>query len=116
MADKADAARVASADRESWPRQWIGRGGLASVDDTQLQLRLLRDRALICGDVFFNLHPVTLRVGLREPPAVLTADPERNRRSAQRLAELEPTLVLFGHGPPLRDTERFMRFAASLSA
>jgi hydroxyacylglutathione hydrolase len=75
-----------------------------------------RDRALICGDVFFNLHPVTLRVGLREPPAVLTADPGRNRRSAQRLAELEPTLVLFGHGPPLRDTKRFMRFAASLSA
>src|SRR4029450_1708247 len=64
-----------------------------------------RDRVLIAGDVLFNLHLSTLRPGLREPPNALTIDPERNRASARRLAELEPELVLFGPGPP-RPPER----------
>jgi glyoxylase-like metal-dependent hydrolase (beta-lactamase superfamily II) len=59
------------------------------------------DRTLICGDVYFNLP----RLG--PPPGGLTFDPARNRESMRRLAELEPALVLFGHGPPLRDTRRF---------
>ena len=71
------------------------------------------DRTLICGDVFFNLHILTLRPGLREPPAVLTHDVARNRESGRRLAALEPALVLFGHGPPMHDTESFARFAES---
>jgi glyoxylase-like metal-dependent hydrolase (beta-lactamase superfamily II) len=29
----------------------------------------------------------------------------------RRLAELRPALVLFGHGPPLRDAERLARVA-----
>jgi hydroxyacylglutathione hydrolase len=72
------------------------------------------DRTLICGDVFFNLNLLTLRPDLREPPRALTYDVGRNRESARRLGELEPALVLFGHGPPLRDTERFLRFSRSL--
>jgi hydroxyacylglutathione hydrolase len=72
------------------------------------------DRTLICGDVFFNIHPLTARPGLREPPIRLTPDPARNRASARRLGALRPALVLFGHGPPLRDTERFAGFARSL--
>jgi glyoxylase-like metal-dependent hydrolase (beta-lactamase superfamily II) len=72
------------------------------------------DRTLICGDVFFNLNPLTLRPGLREPPAVLTHAVACNRESERRLAGLEPALVLFGHGPPLRDTESFVRLAESL--
>jgi hydroxyacylglutathione hydrolase len=72
------------------------------------------DRALICGDVLFNLSLPTLRPGVREPYPSLTADPARNRDSARRLAELEPDVVLFGHGPPLRDRDRFVRFVRSL--
>jgi hydroxyacylglutathione hydrolase len=72
------------------------------------------DRTLICGDVLFNLSVPTLRPGLREPYAALTADPARNRESARRLAGLRPELVLFGHGPPLRDRDRFVRFVESL--
>jgi hydroxyacylglutathione hydrolase len=72
------------------------------------------DRTLICGDVLFNLSLPTLRPGLREPYDMLTADPPRNRQSARRLAELRPNLVLFGHGPPLRDGDRFLRFVESL--
>ena len=75
-----------------------------------------RDRVLIAGDVLFNLHLSTLRPGLREPPKVLTIDPERNRASARRLGDLEPELVLFGHGPPLRDPSRLRAFTASLHA
>ena len=74
------------------------------------------DRTLICGDVLFNLSLPALRPGLREPYAALTPDPPRNRDSARRLAGLEPNLVLFGHGPPLRDGERFVRFVESLPA
>jgi hydroxyacylglutathione hydrolase len=64
------------------------------------------DRTLICGDVFFNLP------SLRPPPGMLTFDPERNRASMRRLAELRPAVVLFGHGPPLRDPDRLARVAA----
>jgi hydroxyacylglutathione hydrolase len=63
------------------------------------------DRVLICGDVFFHIAG-----RLSEPWRFLSEDPAQNRESMRRLAELEPALVLFGHGPPLRDTERFVRF------
>jgi len=63
------------------------------------------DRTLVCGDVFFNFP----RLG--PPPVFLTADPGRNRESMRRLAELRPALVLFGHGPPLRDPDRLARAA-----
>src|SRR3712207_6679187 len=61
------------------------------------------DRVLICGDVFFNFHLLTTRYGLRHPPGPFTIDPEQNRASQRRLAELEPSVVAFGHGPPLTD-------------
>jgi hydroxyacylglutathione hydrolase len=64
------------------------------------------DRTLIAGDVFFNLP----RLG--PPPRFLTVDPDANRASMQRLAELRPALVLFGHGPPLRDPDALARVAA----
>jgi hydroxyacylglutathione hydrolase len=74
------------------------------------------DRTLICGDVLFNLSLPTLREGLREPYAALTPDPAKNRDSARKLAELKPNLILFGHGPPLRDGDSFVRFVESLPA
>src|SRR4051794_37386296 len=72
------------------------------------------DRTLICGDVYFNLHPITGRPDLRPPAGVMTVDPARNRESMRRLADLEPALVLFGHGPPLRDTRRFVQLGRSV--
>jgi hydroxyacylglutathione hydrolase len=74
------------------------------------------DRTLILGDVLFNLSLPTLKPGLREPYRAFTPDPARNRDSARRLAELRPDLVLFGHGPPLRDPDRLRRFVDSLPA
>jgi glyoxylase-like metal-dependent hydrolase (beta-lactamase superfamily II) len=74
------------------------------------------DRALICGDVLFNLSLPTLRPGLREPYASFTPDPARNRDSARRLADLKPNLILFGHGPPLNDGAPFVSFIEALPA
>jgi hydroxyacylglutathione hydrolase len=73
------------------------------------------DRTLVCGDVLFNMHVVTTAPGLRLPPALVTPDPARNRDSARRLAALEPELVLFGHGPPLRDPGALKAFVETLS-
>ena len=72
------------------------------------------DRALVLGDVLFGLHPSTGVPGLHQPPDVFTPDPPANRESARRLAALEPALVCFGHGPPLRDTKRFVDFIQEL--
>lgn len=68
------------------------------------------DRALVLGDVVFGMNPFTGLPGLRPPFDFFTVDPAENRRSAQKLADLEPELVCFGHGPPLRDTEKFASF------
>jgi hydroxyacylglutathione hydrolase len=57
------------------------------------------DRVLICADVFFNMHLLTTAPGLREPPGPFTVDPPLNRKSERRVAELEPAVAAFGHGP-----------------
>jgi glyoxylase-like metal-dependent hydrolase (beta-lactamase superfamily II) len=74
------------------------------------------DRVLILGDVLANMNPWAGILGLHEPPTLFTPDPPRNRRSAKRLIELglEPALVCFGHGPPLRDTKKFLDFIRRL--
>ena len=73
------------------------------------------DGTLICGDVFFNMSLATTAAGLHTPPSVFTPDPAQNRQSARRLATLQPKLVLFGHGPPLRDPIALSAFAAALA-
>ena len=73
------------------------------------------DRVLVCGDVMWGFNPFLLSGGIREPYAFASPDPALNRRSARRLAELEPALVCFGHGPPLRDPARFAAAVARLA-
>ena len=60
------------------------------------------------------MHPFTMKKGLREPLEVFTPDVPENRRSIKRLAELEPALLLVGHGPPSRDPQALKDLAASL--
>jgi hydroxyacylglutathione hydrolase len=68
------------------------------------------DRTLICGDVFTNMDTLTGIPGLHEPKRFFTPDPARNRESMRRLAALEPELVCFGHGRPLRDPRKLRAF------
>lgn len=72
------------------------------------------DRVLVLGDVLNNQDPLLAIPGLRLPKDFFTPDPVTNRASAKRLGELEPRLVLFGHGAPLRHTRKFVEFCANL--
>ena len=72
------------------------------------------DRTLVCGDVFTNIDTITGIPGLHEPKPFFTPDPVRNRESMRRLAALEPQLVCFGHGRPLRDPAKLSAFTAKL--
>jgi hydroxyacylglutathione hydrolase len=74
------------------------------------------DRVAICGDVIRNLSYATYRPLLAEPPDIFTYDPTENRRSIRKLAALEPSLILPGHGPAVTDIGAFKRFVAALPA
>ncbi|GJQ26501.1 MAG: hypothetical protein HBSAPP02_15330 [Phycisphaerae bacterium] len=72
------------------------------------------DRVAIAGDLATNMNFLTLRPGLHQPPAFFSVDPARNRASFKKLVELNPGIVLFGHGPPLRDMSALRAFAQRL--
>ncbi len=71
-----------------------------------------QDRVLVLGDVLANMHIWTGLPKLREPQRIFTLDPALNRQSAWRLAELQPRLTCFGHGPPLRVPRRLLKFVS----
>ena len=73
------------------------------------------DRVLIVGDVVFNVRPPLGRRGMMLAPAMMTPEPARNLAAARRLAQLDPEIVCFGHGPPLTDGELFGKFVRQAS-
>jgi hydroxyacylglutathione hydrolase len=70
------------------------------------------DRVAIAGDVLANMNLLKRKAQLTEPPRFLSVDPAENRRSILKLADLNPRIVCFGHGPPLLDGWRVEEFAA----
>jgi glyoxylase-like metal-dependent hydrolase (beta-lactamase superfamily II) len=72
------------------------------------------DRVAICGDVIRNMSYATGRPMLAEPPEIFTYDPAENRRSIRKLADLNPSQILPGHGPAVTDLAAFERFVAAL--
>jgi hydroxyacylglutathione hydrolase len=72
------------------------------------------DRTLLCGDVMWGFNPFLLRGPIREPFTRFSPDVGLNRESARRIAALEPALVCFGHGPPLRDPAKLAEAVAKL--
>jgi hydroxyacylglutathione hydrolase len=70
------------------------------------------DRVAIAGDLLANVNFLTWDEGLRQPPWFFSVDPAENRRSIRKLVQLAPSLVCFGHGPPLRDWRILERFVA----
>jgi hydroxyacylglutathione hydrolase len=72
------------------------------------------DRVAICGDVIRNMSYATGLPGIKEPPELFTYDPAENRRSIRKLAALNPSLILPGHGPAVTDLAEFERFVSSL--
>ncbi|MGC1166554.1 MAG: MBL fold metallo-hydrolase [Solirubrobacterales bacterium] len=74
------------------------------------------DRVAICGDVIRNMSYATGLPGIKEPPPIFTYDMAENRRSIRKLAQLDPSLILPGHGPAVTDMSAFERFVAALPA
>lgn len=74
------------------------------------------DRLVIAGDVLANIHFLTGKPGLREPPPIFSSDRRMNWKAIRRLADLKPALVCFGHGPPLARTEVLPRIVERLTA
>ncbi len=70
-----------------------------------------RDRVLIAGDAFVTTKQESLRAVLQQrkevcnPPAYFTPDWQRAKDSVRRLAALEPSVALTGHGLPMRGEE-----------
>jgi len=75
-----------------------------------------RDGVLIIGDVATNMNLLTTVTGLQLPPSLFTTDQQRNIKSLQKLAKLNPSLICFGHGPILINKNRkFEQFVAKCS-
>ena len=69
------------------------------------------DRTLIAGDAFVTTRQESLytnarpKPGIHCPPADYTLDWDRARDSVRRLADLDPDLVITGHGPAMKGRE-----------
>ena len=74
------------------------------------------DRVAICGDVVRNLNYATLRAEIKEPPPAFNFDTAQNRRSIRKLLDLNPSIILPGHGDAITDTDAFKRFVDALPA
>ena len=66
------------------------------------------DRTLIAGDAFCTTKPesffeaaIAQAPELHGPPAYFTMDWQQASRSIEKLAELEPAVIVPGHGKPL---------------
>ena len=93
----------------SWESLPMVMGGLQVIDTPghspgAISLWQPHWKLLFCGDVMMNTPK------LRLPFAPFTFDMRENIRSLQRLSELEPSLICFGHGQPLlADSARQLR-------
>jgi glyoxylase-like metal-dependent hydrolase (beta-lactamase superfamily II) len=74
-----------------------------------------RDGVLIAGDTMINMSFLTTLAGLRLPPAAFTTDREQNIASIKKLHALKPRIICFGHGPVLRDMQKFDDFVGKLA-
>jgi glyoxylase-like metal-dependent hydrolase (beta-lactamase superfamily II) len=76
------------------------------------------DRALIVGDAFCTVQSESLfaiatqRPELHGPPAYYTPNWDEAKASVARLAELQPTLLIPGHGTPIHGEDVPQRLAA----
>jgi glyoxylase-like metal-dependent hydrolase (beta-lactamase superfamily II) len=58
-------------------------------------------KLLLCGDLLFNVHPLTGRRGLRLAIPQVSLDSEQVRDSVRGLLELEIEILCPGHGEPI---------------
>ncbi|MFD0699455.1 MBL fold metallo-hydrolase [Myroides pelagicus] len=81
--------------------------------DGHISLFRERDGVLIIGDAATNMNLLTTISGLHLPPNVFTQDQYQNIQSLQKLANLHPCIICFGHGSVMRNTnQEFEKFVA----
>jgi glyoxylase-like metal-dependent hydrolase (beta-lactamase superfamily II) len=61
------------------------------------------DGTLLSGDALLNVVPFWRKEGLALPPPIFNSNTALARRSARRVGELAPCILLPGHGCPLRE-------------
>ncbi len=72
------------------------------------------DRVAIAGDLLVNINFLSFREGLRLTPWFFSANPQQNAQSVLVLHRLRPSVVCFGHGPPLFKPRLLDDFVARL--
>jgi hydroxyacylglutathione hydrolase len=72
------------------------------------------DGVAIVGDVITNIHLIAAMAELTLPPTLFSIDSEQNRRSLRVLVDLRPSVICFGHGPPLYDLKPLEEFLAKI--
>ncbi|MBW7843930.1 MAG: MBL fold metallo-hydrolase [Bacteroidia bacterium] len=80
--------------------------------DGHISLFREKDGVLIIGDVATNMNLLTTIKGLHLPPHIFTTNKIENINSLQKLSELSPKIICFGHGPVLlnknKEFEKFV--------
>ena len=72
-----------------------------------------RDGVLIIGDAATNMNLLTTISGLHLPPSIFTSDQQKNIQSLEKLANLHPRIICFGHGPIMQNIDQeFEKFVA----
>lgn len=75
-----------------------------------------RDGVLIIGDAATNINLLTTISRLHLPPNIFTLDQQKNIQSLEKLANLHPAIICFGHGPIMRNkNQEFEKFVSKHS-
>jgi glyoxylase-like metal-dependent hydrolase (beta-lactamase superfamily II) len=72
------------------------------------------DRVLACGDAVATAAPLRFREAVQPAPRLTGTDELDERESVRRLASLRPSILLPGHGNPVRTPQAIVEYAASL--
>lgn len=106
-------------DRTIAENDWVGNFRVIETpghSPGHISLFREHDGVLIIGDAATNMNLLTTLPGLRLPPNVFTSDQQNNIQSLHKLAKLHPSIICFGHGPIMRNSERkFEQFVANCS-
>ncbi|HKJ68443.1 MAG TPA: MBL fold metallo-hydrolase [bacterium] len=66
-----------------------------------MSLYLPESKVIFCGDLLFNMHPVTGKRGLRLSIPLVTVDKTQVLHSVRRLASMDVEKLCAGHGEPI---------------
>lgn len=66
-----------------------------------MSLYLPESKVIFCGDLMFNMHPITGKGGLRLSIPLVTVDRTQVLHSVRQLASMDVKVLCAGHGEPI---------------